>query len=417
MKCTAFNSVSLGLSPRSSSALSYAAAIRLTAFGLLTASWLAAPEISLAQGCVAVRGCANPLNLSEGVRPEDAALSGGDWLASISYRWLRSHRHFVGDEEQTYRQADGTQIINKSHFIDLGIQYAVTPRYSVSFTLPISTSERSQRVLGKPEVPTPAFNSTFFYSPQNVRYKTQSSGIGDIRLGGYAWLWNPTVPRKGNIQLGISLKAPTGDDGLTGTFYSTNGPSVKTLDQSIQPGDGGWGFALEANAYQEIFPRTVAFAQASYLFNPQNQNGVLTWRDNSTTKPGVVTATPRQASYYEHFMSIPDQYFGRAGLAYTIVPKWGLALTAAGRIEGVPVEDVLGGSDGFRRPGFAVSFEPGLVWMKGRYNLNVSVPLALYRNRERSLADQKASATSGNDVHGDAAFADYVLTLSFAVRF
>lgn len=409
--------MSLGLSPRQPSSRCYASGIRLAAFGLLTASWIVAPEVSLAQGCVAVRGCANPLSLSEGVRPEDAELSGGDWLASVSYRWLHSHRHFVGDVEQTYRQVDGTQIINQSHFIDLGVQYAVTPRYSVSFTLPIVTSERSQRVLGKPESPTPAFNSTFFYSPQNVRYQTGATGIGDIRLGGYAWLWNPAVPRKGNIQLGVSLKAPTGDDGLTGTFYSTNGPSVKTLDQSIQPGDGGWGFALEANAYQEIFPRTVAFAQASYLFNPENQNGVLTWRDNGTTKPGVVTATPKQASYYEHFMSIPDQYFGRAGLAYTIVPKWGLALTAAGRIEGVPVEDVLGRSDGFRRPGFAVSFEPGLVWMKGRYNLNVSVPFALYRNRERSLADQKASAASGADVHGDAAFADYVLTFGFAVRF
>jgi len=376
---------------------------------------------ALGQGCVAVRGCANPLNLSQGVRPEDAALDQGDWVASVAYRWIHSTRHFVGDQEQTYRQADGTQIINQQHFIDLGVQYAITPRYSVSLTLPFVTSERSQRVLGKPEKPTATFNSAFFYSPQNFRYSTEASGLGDLRLGGYAWLWNPSIPRKGNIQLGISLKAPTGDDGLTGTFFSPSGSSVvstvKTLDQSIQLGDGGWGFALEANAYQEIFPRTVAFAQASYLFNPQGQNGVLTWRDNSTSTPGVITATPKQASYYEHFMSIPDQYFGRAGVSYTIVPSWGLALTASGRIEGVPVEDVIGSSDGFRRPGFVVSFEPGLVWMKGRYNLNLGVPLALYRNRERSLADQRASAVAGTDVHGDAAFADYAVTLSFSVRF
>lgn len=383
----------------------------------LALSLQVANQKARAQGCVAVRGCANPLNLSQGVRPEDAELEQGDWVASIAYRWIHSTRHFVGDQEQTYRQTDGTQIINQSHFIDLGVQYAITPRYSVSFTLPVVTSERSQRVLGKPENPNASFNSSFFYSSKNYRYQTGASGIGDVRLGGYAWLWNPTTPRKGNIQLGLSLKAPTGDDGLSGTFYSTNGPSVKTLDQSIQPGDGGWGFALEANAYQELFPRAVAFAQASYLFNPEGNNGVLTWRDNSTTTPGVVTANPKQASYYEHFMSIPDQYFGRVGVAYTIVPSWGLAITAAGRIEGVPVEDVLGSSDGFRRPGFIVSFEPGLVWMKGRYNLNLSIPFALYRNRERSLADQQASAASGTDVHGDAAFADYAVTLSFSVRF
>lgn len=391
---------------------------RVAAVALAISGGLAGPQHAVAQGCVAVRGCSNPLNLGEvGARPEDSGLNEGDWLASVSYRWLHSTRHFVGDVEQTYRQEDGTQIINQSHFIDLGVQYAVTPRYSVSFTLPIVVSERSQRVLNKPENPPPTFNSAFFYSPQNVRYHTDSAGIGDIRIGGYAWLWNPSIPRKGNIQLGISLKAPTGDDGLSGTFYTTNGPVVRTLDQSIQLGDGGWGFALEANAYQQLFHRTVAYAQASYLFNPEGNNGVLTWRDNSTSTPGVVTSTPRQAAYYEHFMSIPDQYFGRLGLAYTLVPSWGLSVTAAGRIEGIPVEDVFGSSDGFRRPGFAISFEPGLVWMKGRYNATLSVPFALYRNRERSIADQQAAAVSGSDVHGDAAFADYVVTLGFSVRF
>lgn len=372
---------------------------------------------TLAQGCVAVRGCSNPLALQSSTRPDDADLAGGDWLASVGYRWLHSHRHFVGDAEQTYRQADGTQIINQSHFIDLGVQYAVTPRYSVSFTLPVVTSERSQRILTKPEFPGPTFNSAFFYSAQNVRYHTEATGIGDIRLGGYAWLWSPTTHAKGNIQLGISLKAPTGDSGLSGTFYTTNSSVVKTLDQSIQPGDGGWGFALEANAYRELFARTTVFAQASYLFNPQNENGVLTWRDNATSIPGVVTATPKQAAYYEHYMSVPDQYFGRAGVAYTVVPKWGLSVTAAGRIEGIPVEDVIGGSDGFRRPGFAISFEPGIVWMKGRYSANLTVPFALYRNRERSVADQKASGASGTNVHGDAAFADYVVTAAFSLRF
>jgi hypothetical protein len=175
--------------------------------------------------------------------------------------------------------------------------------------------------------------------------------------------------------------------------------------------------AVEINAYREIFDRTEAFFQASYLFNPENQNGVLTWRDNNSTTPGKITATPSAASYYEHFMSIPDQYFARGGVAYTVVPKWGLSTSLAGRIEGVPVEDLVGGSDGFRRPGFAVAIEPGIQVMKGRYTFNLAVPFALYRNRERSLADQAASVVSGKDVHGDAAFADYVVTASLAVRF
>ena len=63
----------------------------------------------------------------------------------------------------------------------------------------------------------------------------------------------------------------------------------------------------------EILPRTEIFAQGLYLFNPQDVNGVLTWRDNSSTTPGAVTVTPKSAAYYEHVMSIPDQYFARGG--------------------------------------------------------------------------------------------------------
>ncbi len=373
---------------------------------------------AFAQGCVAVRGCSTPmLHMDSSSHPDDANLVGGDWIASVSYRWLHSTRHFVGDAEQTYRQRDGTQVINQSHFIDMGLQYAITPRYSAALTLPFVTSERSQRILGKPEFPTASFNSAFFNSPANVRYHTSASGIGDMRLTGYAWLWDPTTRPKGNIQLGLGLKAPTGDDAVTGTFYSTTGSVVHPVDQSIQPGDGGWGFTLEANAYREILPRTTAFVQASYLFNPENENDVLTWRDNSSNTPGKVTATPSQASYYEHFMSIPDQYFGRAGLSYTLVPSWGLSVSTAGRIEGIPVEDILGGSSGFRRPGFAIGIEPGIQIMKGRFTFNLSLPIAVYRNRERSLADQQAAAVSGNDVHGDAAFADYAIAASLAVQF
>ena len=92
-------------------------------------------------------------------------------------------------------------------------------------------------------------------------------------------------------------------------------------------------------------------------------------------------------------------------------------MSAAGRVEGVPVRDLIGSSDGFRRPGFIVSIEPGIEIMKGRYTFDFSLPYSLYRNRQRSVADELASAASGTDVHGDAAFADYVITASFSVRF
>ena len=399
--------------------------------GLLVALTLAGTQTSAtAQGCVAVRGssmCMLPHDHSSS--PNDANLMAGNWLASVSERYLHSHRHFVGDAEQKQRQVtQANEVINHSHFIDLGVQYAISPRYSAAFTLPLVFSDRSQKA--------PAGYPSY-------RYETHASGLADARLTGYAWLWDPTTMPKGNIQVGLGLKVPSGQSDVKDVFPTVIGgvitPVVKDVDQSIQPGDGGWGFSLEFNAYREIAPRTEAFLQASYLFNPQGQNGTLTWRDNNTTTPGVVSIAnnvpngingpadyAKAPGFYEHFTSIPDQYFARGGFNFTLVPKWGLSISLAARLEGVPVEDILGGSEGFRRPGFAASIDPGIQWMKGRYTFNLNVPFAFYRNREQSLADQQAQAyrranvsagQTNNDVHGDAAFADYVVTASFSVRF
>src|SRR5206468_9142895 len=86
-----------------------------------------------------------------------------------------------------------------------------------------------------------------------------------------------------------------------------------------------------------------------------------------------------------------EQYSGRIGLSYALLPKQGLSVSLAGRIEGVPVHDLIGSSQGFRRPGYAISIEPGVVWSKKGYTLSVSAPVALYRNRERSVPDIETS--------------------------
>jgi hypothetical protein len=87
-------------------------------------------------------------------------------------------------------------------------------------------------------------------------------------------------------------------------------------------------------------------------------------------------------------------------------------------VEGVPVKDAFGKSDGFRRPGFIVSIEPGVTYkIKQKHEVNVSVPAALYRNRLQSLTDKETQALTGNPRHGDAAFADYLLLITYAYKF
>ncbi|MFM7103753.1 MAG: hypothetical protein ACKO3N_21620, partial [Verrucomicrobiota bacterium] len=73
--------------------------------------------------------------------------------------------------------------------------------------------------------------------------------------------------------------------------------------------------------------------------------------------------------------------------------------------------------NGFRRPGYAVSVEPSLSLMKAGWTVSVSTPVAVYRNRERSVADYRWSADTGVFRHGDAAFADYTVLATVARSF
>ena len=83
-----------------------------------------------------------------------------------------------------------------------------------------------------------------------------------------------------------------------------------------------------------------------------------------------------------------DQYVARVGASYAGKSWKGFGASLGGRLEGVPVEDLIGDSNGFRRPGYAISIEPGLSYSRGAYTFSLAVPYALYRNRTRSVADR-----------------------------
>jgi hypothetical protein len=134
------------------------------------------------------------------------------------------------------------------------------------------------------------------------------------------------------------------------------------VDPAIQLGDGGWGIIAEFQAYQKLLARTYLYAEGFYLANPRNENGV----------PNLVSSLPN---------SVPDQYMARAGVSYTIWPQIGLALSLGGRIDGIPVDDLIGGSSGFRRAGYAVYIEPGISLNIGAKDfLSVSPAFAVARN-------------------------------------
>jgi hypothetical protein len=395
----------------------------LSALALLTATLGTGPQAQ-AQGCIAVRGGLCALG-----SPDSAhILETGDWQVALSYRWLHSFRHFAGDVEQTQRLAIGNEVINDSHFFDLSLSYTINSRFNATFVLPFVHSDRSsfyEHSGGNP-------------STGATRYHTQAGGLADLRLGLYGWVWDPAKMPKGNIQIGLGMKAPSGDYKASDTYFTTSGPRNFAVDQSIQPGDGGWGVSTELYAWRSVFTRTTVYLQGLYLFNPMDDNGVSTQtgliRPKSITalrngaNAGNATAQTRLAqatalgfdriNALEDVMSISDQYMGRGGASVVLLPSWGLSLSFGARIEGVPVEDALGDSNGFRRPGYTVSIEPGISMMKGRFSAGIFAPIAMYRNREASVADQRWGQITGlGTVPGDAAFADYVITVSAGYRF
>ena len=298
------------------------------------------------------------------------------WLITVGYRYQESFRHYVGTVEQKQREVLGTQIRNTYHLFDVAVERQITKRFSLTGSLPVLFAYRNQ-----------------LYNP---RGEYRVNGIGDMTLGGRGWLFKPPTENGGNVAIGASLKMPTGRNDSTGNAINAQGVAlVATADQSIQAGDGGWGFVLDMQAYKPVKYGFMVYASGSYLFNPMDTNGVRTFR----TRRG------------EDVMSVADQYLARAGVLHAIPKVPGLAVTFGGRMEGVPVRDLIGASNGFRRPGYVISADPGFLYYRWGYVFACNVPFALERNRRRSVTD------IANHIHGDAAFADYALTIGFSRRF
>ena len=176
------------------------------------------------------------------------------------------------------------------------------------------------------------------------------------------------------------------------------------MDQSIQPGDGGFGLTAELQFYRELGVNWFVYGGGFYLSNPRETNGVRTFRE---------TLSPILQN--EAIMSVPDQFSLRLGFSHSFSEVISASLGA--RYDGVPVKDLIGGSAGFRRPGNVLAIDPGVSYVSGPLTFNLSVPVALRRERPQSLTDLETERATGNPRNGDAAFADYVLNLGVTYRF
>lgn len=337
---------------------------RLAAFaGLL--GLLALPAVSFGQGCVIARGGGNAM-----IADSSAYMEPGQWQISSAFRYFKSHRHFAGNDEQTHRSDNGTEVYNWSKFYDFTATYAWSKRLSTSLTLPYVHHNRS---------------SLYEHLGNNSgqRFVTSAHGIADMRGSASWWVLDPNAGNlKGNLAVSVGLKAPTGEYKARDTFMRPGGPQERYVDSSIQPGDGGWGWSLELQGFRMIAHGLSLYGNAFYLFNPEER--------------------VEETGY-----SIPDAYMARGGFDFVVPAVKGLSVSLGGRIEGVPGNDAFGGSRGSRRPGFAVAIEPGATFSKGRFSAAITVPFAVHRNRTTTYGSVRA---------GDAAFADWTLNTSVSFR-
>src|SRR3954454_8984641 len=136
---------------------------------------LLAPAARLnAQGCIVARSS----SMTSGPETQGGYLMPGEWDITVGYRHQFSFRHFVGPTEQKQRLALGTQIMNKVNLENLNVVYQATPRFSLSFDMPLLLASRR--------------GNTSAYTPT-------AQGIGDTIVTAQGWIWNPSENSRGNV--------------------------------------------------------------------------------------------------------------------------------------------------------------------------------------------------------------------------
>ena len=336
----------------------------------VTAAGLA-PSSAAGQGCEPIRFTV-PVSL--GAAGE--AYQPGGWELTLAYRRLVSNQWFVGSEESGSRAPGGSPPVFKIHTAIADIAYAFNDRFRAHLSIPFSTGSLSRRWA------------------DNAVHEQTTTGIGDISVLGEAWLLKPRTHPKGNIALGLGLKAPTGSHTKPSQFYLASGPVDFPADQTIQPGDGGWAVSMQLQAFRQVADRASLYALGSYMASPKAKSDV------SNAPNGTI------------FWSVPDVYSARTGVAFDVLPDQGLSTSLGIRVDGIPVHDLLGGGDDetIKRTSYIVFADPGISYARDKNTITVSVPWRVKLNRTKSLVEQQSGSLNAGG------FAKYLVFASYSRR-
>ena len=346
---------------------------------LLLVAALFITSYARSQGCVVARNISGfgQYNLA------DNAFSTSEWQLNINNRYFKAFRDFKGKVDlKTDKQNES---VVKSFTTNISIGRMLRNGWSLDLSIPFAGNSRTA--------------SLEHGGPNTTRRTTNSFGIGDIRFTAYKWLLKPTVKQRGNIQLGLGIKFPTGAFNYQDYYYRNDSTKIlSAVNPSIQLGDGGTGIITEINTFYILnATRTIIlYGNFYYMANPREQNGT------------AITAgrvPPRIDSLANNIiLSVADQYSMRAGINYS-VKSWAFSIGI--RNEGIPVEDLLGGSEGVRRAGHNLSVEPGLIYKMKKAAVYAYVPVLVSRETRQTLSDQFKTKYTGTYTLTQGGFGDY----------
>ena len=189
------------------------------------------------------------------------------------------------------------------------------------------------------------------------------------------------------------MKSNSGNNGVVDNYFLADGSATKNpVDQSIQLGDGGVGMIFQLQAYRKIARGASGYLYGWYLLTPREKTSV------SSPLAGVP-------------LSVPDVYSLRSGISAALWAKHGISASLGPRIDGIPLRDFVGGSSGFRRPGYSLYLDPGVTVTRKRSTWSVNVPVRVHQDFQRSLADIERGSAGGGDL------ARYLVLIGYTVRF
>lgn len=353
--------------------------LRRTILALTLFIALGHADAARAQGCV--RGLVVP-----GAAGSDSQIKPGQFTLSLGWRGARADTYyfyarpynFLNVREKPTRAWDT---------LDLTGTYQVTPRFNLAASVPLNINRATFLQPGNG-------------SPFEARQIINASSVGDMSIMGRTWLWKPNESPRGNILFGAGLKLPTGNFRASDTYSDFTGQHLRKqpVPLTIMPGDGGVDVVLEALGYRSVkFPvkGSTVFAQGNYIIAARDTNKIPS--QVATSGNPEFFLNPAVLTNNANVNTVPDVYAVRTGLIVPFFPKaktpfkksllWQLAY----RWEGSPQKDFIGGSRGYRQPGFFMAVEPGVYCNYKRHLLQVSVPISFVRMALPDLSEKQGS--------------------------